>query len=82
MPRRIVARDAIKNAKDAKNAKNANPWELAVLAVLDRAENLTGAEAGGRPNGLWQGMLVPQFPGAPLAGGRGTTICSGGGYYM
>jgi len=32
--RRIVARDAVKNAKDAKNAKNANPRRLAFLADL------------------------------------------------
>jgi hypothetical protein len=44
--RRIVARDAIKNAK---SAKNANPWKLALLALLGRAGGLIGAEAGGRP---------------------------------
>ena len=47
--RRIVARDAIKNAKNAKNAKSANPRRLAFLALLDRAGDLTGAEAGGAP---------------------------------
>ena len=82
MRRRIVAGDAIKNAKDAKNAKNANPRRLALLAPLDRAGDLTGAKAGGHPNGLWQEMLVPQFFGAPLAGRRLTTTGCGGGHYM
>jgi len=41
-----VAKDAIKNAKNAKNAKSANPWRLALLAFLDRAGDLIGAEAG------------------------------------
>ena len=49
MHRRIVAKDAIKDAKDAKNAKSANPWRLALLALLGRAEGLIGAEAGGVP---------------------------------
>ena len=85
---------ATKNAKDAKNAKNANPRRLALLALLGRSGDLIavrprhacrarGAEAGGYHNRLWQEMLVPQFLGAPLAGGRGTTIgCGGGALYI
>ena len=60
-----MARDAVKNAKTAKTANTANPWRLAVLAVLGRAGDLIGAEAGGDHNRLWQEALAPQFLGAP-----------------
>jgi hypothetical protein len=49
--RRIVASDAVKNAKNAKNAKSANPWKLAFLALLGRAGDLIGAEAGSPNSG-------------------------------
>jgi len=60
--RRIFARHAIKNAKSAKGAKGANPWELAPLALLGRAGNLIGAEAGGTTTGCGMGVVSGAFP--------------------
>ena len=60
--RRIFARHAIKNAKSAKGAKGANPWELAPLALLGRAGNLIGAEAGGTTTGCGMGVVSDVFP--------------------
>ena len=51
-------RDAIKNAKDAKNAKSANPRRLAFLALLGRAGDLIGAEAGGNGAGAAEGVVA------------------------
>jgi hypothetical protein len=72
LPRRIGARDAVKNAKsakNAKNAKNANPWKLAflaLLALLDRSGNLLIVAELGIP----QQVVAWRVSGPPQADSR------------